>query len=68
VLRHAVEGLGRQILDDDAAVIHLITQNISVPIDYDPFVEISMRQRKVCPGNLVGLNLEHFVTCVRPPD
>ena len=54
--------MSRQILDDDAAVIHAAAQNISVPSDYDPLVEMAGEAQVVLIGEASHGTHEFYAT------
>ena len=54
--------MSRKILDDDAAVIHAAAQNISVPSDYDPLVEMAGEAQVVWIGEASHGTHEFYAT------
>src|SRR5260221_6723779 len=54
--------MSRQILDDDAAVIHAAAQNISVPSDYDPLVDMTWEAQVVLIGEASHGTHEFYAT------
>ena len=54
--------MSRQILDDDAAVIDAAAQNISVPSDYDPLVDMTWEAQVVLIGEASHGTHEFYAT------
>ena len=54
--------MSRQILDDDAAVIHAAAQNTSVPSDYDPLVDMTWEAQVVLIGEASHGTHEFYAT------